>query len=102
MRAIVLIVLPKLLRLLVVLTTRRNIALYYLANIEIRQDPLSLDKYFESICSFQRIQLGINVNTRRMSLSLTDIKRVSMLEELSHWHKKKEKFHLTSRSNIMW
>ena len=63
-------------------------------DIEIRQDPLSLDKYFESICSFQRIQLGINVNTRRMSLSLTDTKRVSMLEELSHWHKKRKSFTL--------
>ena len=63
-------------------------------DVEIRQDALSLDKYFESISSFQSIQLGINVNTRRMSLSLTEIKRVSMLEELSHWHKKRKSFTL--------
>ena len=58
--------------------------------IEKRQDPLSLDKCFESVCSYQRTQLGINVNTRRMSISLTESKRISMLDELSHWHKKEE------------
>ena len=41
-------------------------------DVQIRQDPLSLDKYFESICSFQRIQLGISLNTRTMSLRLTE------------------------------
>ena len=56
--------------------------------VQIRQDPLSLDKYFESVCSFERVQLDINLNTRKMSLSLTEQKRLSMLEELSHWHKR--------------
>ena len=63
-------------------------------DVQIRQDPLSLDKYFESICSFQRIQLGISLNTRTMSLRLTEKKRLSMLEELSHWHKKRKSFTL--------
>ena len=57
-------------------------------NIAIRQDALSLDKYFESICSYQRTQLGININTRKMTIGLTDKKRLSMLDELSRWHKK--------------
>ena len=43
-------------------------------DVQIRQDPLSIDKYFESICSFQRIQLGISLNTRTMSLRLTEKK----------------------------
>ena len=38
---------------------------------DIRQNPLSLDKYYESTCSFERIQLGITINTRRMTLALT-------------------------------
>ena len=33
-------------------------------DIKKRQNPLSLDKYFESVCSYTRIQLGISVNTR--------------------------------------
>ena len=61
---------------------------------EIRQNPLSLDKYYESTCSFERIQLGIRVNSRTMCLSLTDKKRLSMLDELSHWHSKRKSFTL--------
>ena len=63
-------------------------------NTTIRQDALSLDKYFESTCSYQRIQLGININTRKMTLGLTEKKRLSMLDELSHWHKKRRSFTL--------
>ena len=33
-----------------------------------RQDPLSLDKYYESICSYDRIQLGFQVYTRKMTI----------------------------------
>ena len=42
--------------------------------IDKRQNPLSLDKYFESVCSYNRIQLGININTRTMTISLTEKK----------------------------
>ena len=63
-------------------------------DIEKRQNPLSLDKYYESICSFDRIQLGININTRSMSIRLTEKKRLSMLDELSHWHKQRKSFTL--------
>ena len=63
-------------------------------DIEKRQNPLSLDKYFESICSYERIQLGININTRKMTLSLTNKKRLAMLDELSHWHEKRKSFNI--------
>ena len=62
--------------------------------LDVRQNPLSLDKYFESTCSYERVQLGIKVNTRTMSLSLTDKKRLAMLDELSHWHFKRKSFTL--------
>ena len=61
---------------------------------KIRQDALSLDKYFESVCSHERVQLGILINTRSMTLSLTDKRRKNMLDELSHWHKKRKSFTL--------
>ena len=60
----------------------------------IRQDSLSLDKYFESICSHKRIQLGIEINTRTMTVGLTEKKRLSMLKELAHWHTKRKSFTL--------
>ena len=44
--------------------------------VEMRQDCLSLDKYFESICSYERVQLGININTRLMMISLTEKKEI--------------------------
>jgi hypothetical protein len=37
--------------------------------LEKRQNPLRLDKYFESLCSCERVQLGITINTRTMTLS---------------------------------
>ena len=61
---------------------------------KIRQNALSLDKYFESVCSHERVQLGILINTRSMTLSLTDKRRKDMLDELSHWHKKRKSFTL--------
>ena len=60
----------------------------------IRQDSLSLDKYFESVCSHKRIQLGIEINTRTMTIGLTEKKRLSMLQELAHWHVKRRSFTL--------
>ena len=63
-------------------------------DLEKRQNPLSLDKYFESVCSYERVQLVITINTRTMTLSLTEIKRLAMLDELSHWHKKRKSFNL--------
>ena len=63
-------------------------------NTDIRQNPLSLDKYFESTCSYERIQLGIKINSRTMSLSLTDKKRKAMIDELTNWHNKRKSFTL--------
>ena len=41
---------------------------------DIRQNPLSLDKHYESTCSIEHIQLDITINTRRMTLALTEKK----------------------------
>ena len=38
-------------------------------NTYVRQNALILDKYHESTCIYQRIQLGILINTRKMSLA---------------------------------
>ena len=61
---------------------------------EKRQNALSLDKYFESVCSHERIQLGIKINTRKMTIGLSDSRRSNMLHELAHWHKKRKSFTL--------
>ena len=48
-------------------------------NTDVRQKPLSLDKYSESTCLYERMQLGIAENSRTMALSLADKKRLAML-----------------------
>ena len=37
----------------------------------LRQNALSLDKYYQSICSYQRIQLVKEINTRLMMIVKT-------------------------------
>ena len=60
----------------------------------VRQNPLSLDKYFQSIASYQRIQLGKPVNTRTMSVGITDVQRQAMVAELTNLSKKFKGFTL--------
>ena len=61
---------------------------------EKRQNALSLDKYYDSVCSHERVQLGIRVNSRTMTIGLAETRRVTMLNELSHWHKHRKSFTL--------
>ena len=60
----------------------------------VRQNPLSLDKYFQSIASHERVQLRKLVNTQTMSVGITDIRRQAMVTELTNWHKKHKSFTL--------
>ena len=60
----------------------------------IRQKPLNLDKYFQSICSYERVQLGNLVNTKKMSVIITEKKRLDMITEFSNWHTKWKSFTL--------
>ena len=41
----------------------------------------------QSICSFVRDQLDVLINTRSMTVGLTELKRLLMIEELAHWYK---------------
>ena len=60
----------------------------------VRQNPLSLDKYFQSITFYERVQLGKLVNTRTMSVGITDTRRHAMVTELTNWPKKRKGFAL--------
>ena len=60
----------------------------------IRIDALSLDKFLQSIYSYECIQLGVSINTRTMTIGLSNIKRLSMIDELRHWHKERRSFTL--------
>ena len=45
-----------------------------LLDTERRQDPLSFNRYFESVCLYKGTQLGIDINTGKMIVSLSDKK----------------------------
>ena len=51
-----------------------------------RRFALSLDKYFKTMCSWEREQLGLLVNTREMIVSLPPAKIKKLIKLLSHWH----------------
>ena len=58
----------------------------------IRRNALSLDKFFEAICSPIKVQLGLQFDTRAMTISLTDEQKDKMLKELKNWHSKRQSF----------
>ena len=49
-----------------------------------RKMSLGMDKYFQTGCSFQRIQLDYIINTQTMYVSLTNEKRNKIQIELNH------------------
>ena len=59
-----------------------------------RQNLLSLDKYFEPICAYKITQLGIDINSIKTSICLTEKKRISILDEISHWSTQRRSFNL--------
>ena len=71
-------------------------------NVEIRQSPLSLDKYHKSICGYNRQQLGRVLNTRSLGVGITEEKRIKMVTELSNWpHKKRKSFTLLNGVTLL-
>ena len=63
-------------------------------DITTRQDALSLDKFLQSVYSYQRDQLGVLINTRSMTIGLAEQKRLTMIDELTHWHQGRRSFTL--------
>ena len=67
---------------------------------EIRQSSPSLDKYFESIYHFERIQLRRTSNTTSVDIDLTEHRLISTLDKLSHWHQHSRSFILLQGSML--
>ena len=68
----------------------------------LRKSPLSLDKYIESLCSYNRKQLGCQVNTRKLIVSIPEEKRKAVLTTLeSTWHKKRQNFTIKEIAELL-
>ena len=44
---------------------------------ELRRSNLSMEKYYKIICSYIQVQLGVVVNTRAITVSMTEQKRLN-------------------------
>jgi len=67
----------------------------------IRRSNLSLDKYFEIVCSFVQTQLGLEVNTRHMTVTLPKEKKDNLILLLKHWHKSRKSFVIKEASSLL-
>ena len=68
----------------------------------VRKSPLTMDKYYESLCSYMRAQLARLVNTRHLNVSIPDEKRNETLRVLqSTWHKKRKSFTLREGASLL-
>ena len=57
-----------------------------------RVNNISLDKVYESVCSYDRVQLGKRLNTRTMLVSLSSERRHKILKEVKHYHSGRKSF----------
>ena len=53
------------------------------SNEILRKSYLLMDKYYESLCSYLRKQLGKQIDTRRLLVTITKEKRAEILKILS-------------------
>ena len=68
---------------------------------ERRQCALLLDKFINSLCSFERAQLGFLINTRTMMVALTNDKLSKLKALLTNWHKSCRSFTLQQIANLV-
>lgn len=65
------------------------------------QLALSVDKVLKSACLYKRVQLGILIDTRSMTVSLPEDKRELMCSEIKCWHKGQKSTTLRELSILM-
>ena len=69
---------------------------------ELRKSPLSMDKCYESLCSYSRKQLRYLINTRELTVAITEEKREEILEILlTEWHSKRKSFTLREAASFL-
>ena len=67
----------------------------------LRRSNLSMDKYYQIVCSYIQTQLGLEINTRTMSVSLPTDKRDNLLNLLRHWHTQRKSFVIKEASSLL-
>ena len=68
---------------------------------EIRRSNVSVEKYFKLTISHYQTQLGLDVDTRTMQVSLPDSKESPLLDILKHWHAQRKSFVIKEASSLL-
>ena len=58
----------------------------------IRRSNLSMEKFYQSICSYKKSQLGLSINTRTMIVSLPTKRFNELTALLKNWHSHRTTF----------
>ena len=67
----------------------------------IRCSNVSIDKYFKLVVSHYQTQLGLDVDTRNMIVTLPESKRTPLLTLLRHWHSHRKSFVIKEASSLL-
>ena len=67
----------------------------------LRQNSLSLDKFYESTCSYKRVQLGKEINTRTMMVTISADRRLKIRKKMSHWHAGRKSFSILDSVKLL-
>ena len=68
---------------------------------ELRRSNLSMEKYYKIICSYIQVQLGVVVNTRKMTVSMTEEKKTNLVKELESWHSARRSFVIREAGTLL-
>eukprot|EP00957_Ditylum_brightwellii_P100823 7684617-Ditylum_brightwellii.AAC.1 len=59
-----------------------------------RKIAVCMEKIVAVMCSYEKQQSGIRLNTRAMAIGMMLIKLAVMGKEFQHWHKKRKSFNI--------
>ena len=67
----------------------------------IHRSNLSMKKFYQSICSYKKSQLGLSINTRTMIVSLPTEKFNEITALLKNWHSNRKTFIIKEAATLL-
>ena len=68
---------------------------------QFRKAALCLEKFIKAQCSYTKTQLGKVINTRTMSVYMTNERITHMAAELDHWHSRRKSFTIRQGAHLL-
>eukprot|EP00957_Ditylum_brightwellii_P087650 6673752-Ditylum_brightwellii.AAC.1 len=59
-----------------------------------RRNDVCMEKFLAAMCSYEKKQLGIRINTRDMAVGMMLMKLTAIITEIQYWHKKRKSFNI--------